>query len=373
MVNVKIFNNDCIEVMKSFSDSTIDAIITDPPYGLSDIKPAEVNSILSKWASGERSYIPNKKGFLNNDWDSFVPPPSVWDECFRVLKPGGYAAVFSSTRNQDLMCLSLRLAGFEVRDCLAWVYATGMPKSSSISKGLEKAGLDNTGFEGYGSALKPGYEPIILVRKPVEKTLYNNVDKYSTGGINIDDCRIYPKVNDEIDKTQQGRFPANIMFDKESAVILDKQSGHSKGRPAKATLNGGVSGSKKVASNTPFLPGIATTGYTDEGGASRFFHVFSYHKKTPSIEKPFIVEEDGSKTTHPTVKPLSLMKWLVELLSPPNSPIILDPFSGSGSTLEACILSNKDCIGIELSDKYTRLIEKRLEKHEDDNIIEYVR
>lgn len=251
--SVQVYLGDCLEVLKEFPDNSVDSVVTDPPYGLSKTDSGHVTESLKNWVGGDRSFVPHKRGgFMSMEWDNFVPPPAVWDEVFRVLKPGGHALVFAGARTHDLMGISCRLAGFEVRDEIAWIYGQGFPKNQDISKAIDKAagvtrtevigikpGHENfTGRDGYksvksdggalsgdggfarpwmedpekseayhhkfapatseaerwdgwGTALKPAIEPILLLRKPLsEKTVAANVIKHGTGGLNIDDSRI---------------------------------------------------------------------------------------------------------------------------------------------------------------------------------------
>ena len=134
-----IHNGDCIETMKAMPPESVDAIVCDPPYGLSNTTPAQVADTITKWAGGDRGHVPTGRGFMGKSWDAFVPPPAVWDECMRVLKPGGHMVVFAGSRTQDLMGLSIRLAGFEMRDSLAWLYGSGFPKSMNVGKAIDKA------------------------------------------------------------------------------------------------------------------------------------------------------------------------------------------------------------------------------------------
>ena len=203
---MNIINGDCLEELKKLEDNSVDAVITDPPYGLSNTKPQQVADVLKAWVTGDTVSVPAKRGgFMGKDWDSFVPPPAVWEECIRVLKPGGHMAVFAGARTQDLMGLSIRLAGFEIRDTLGWVYGSGFPKSQNIARQLDKTlGEDvpigksfntagggdresefaNNGrseahkqwspmsdaakqWDGWGTALKPAIEPILLAQKPL--------------------------------------------------------------------------------------------------------------------------------------------------------------------------------------------------------------
>src|SRR5699024_8811683 len=136
---MNIIHGDCLEELKKLEDNSVDAVVTDPPYGLSNTKPQQVADVLKAWVTGDTVSVPAKRGgFMGKDWGSFVPPPAVWEECMRVLKPGGHMAVFAGARTQDLMGLSIRLAGFEIRDTLGWVYGSGFPKSMDISKAIDK-------------------------------------------------------------------------------------------------------------------------------------------------------------------------------------------------------------------------------------------
>jgi DNA modification methylase len=244
-----VYHGNCLDELKNLADNSVDAIVTDPPYGLGDSNPDYIMSALKMWIDGDRAHIPAGKGFMGKQWDAFVPPPAVWDECFRVLKPGGYILVFAGSRTQDLMGLSVRMAGFEIRDSLSWVYAQGFPKSLDIGKALEKAGNTEAAeqWSGWGTALKPAVEPIIMGRKPLsEKNVSLNVLKWGTGGINIDQSRIgtqtmgggtMPDLRDvgakskeaigidklsfgqvsgadriEYDNFKTGRFPANLLL-----------------------------------------------------------------------------------------------------------------------------------------------------------------
>lgn len=376
---MKLYHGDCLEELKKIPDNSVDSIVTDPPYGLSNTKPAQVADVLRSWISGDTNVVPAKRGgFMGKDWDSFVPPPAVWEECYRVLKPGGHMAVFAGTRTQDLMGLSIRLAGFEIREQLNWIYGTGFPKSMDVSKAIDKAagaerevlserpayGIGGKGilnghsegatakvtapatdeakkWEGWGTALKPATEPIVLARKPLEGTVANNVLTYGTGGLNIDACRVGDDVRPKgastgevlsenssmsgpntartVVGTVTGRFPANVLLDEHAAEAMDEQK-----------------------------------------GTSSFFPVFKYQAKAPKKERPVIEKEDGTKVQHPTVKPVALMEWLVTLVTPANG-VVLDPFAGSGTTLQAALNEGFDPIGVEQDVDYIQLINKRLD------------
>jgi len=221
----RLMLGDCLGSLKSLADNSIDSLVTDPPYGLS--KQPDIAEVMSHWLNGD-SYKHKHKGFMGKSWDSFVPNPEYWREVYRVLKPGGHGLVFAGTRTVDLMTISLRFAGFEIRDQICWLYGSGFPKSANVSKAIDKAagaerkvgklkykggtqlGMINDDswkpkdvyetkpatqaakqWDGWGTALKPAHEPIILVRKPIsEKNIAANVLKWSTGALNIDVSRI---------------------------------------------------------------------------------------------------------------------------------------------------------------------------------------
>lgn len=233
---MQIINSDCLSALRDLPDASVDAVVTDPPYGLSNTSPDKVADTICHWVNGNREFIPQGKGFMGKAWDAFVPPVAVWDECLRVLKPGGHMAVFAGTRTQDLMGLAIRLAGFEIRDSVAWLYGSGFPKSLNISKAMDRAAgklapegqrftvagyshnpekilhtAPSQGYtppapvtdeaaqwQGWGTALKPGHEPIIIARKPFKGTVAQNVLEHGTGGLNIDATRTLVNSDDPL-------------------------------------------------------------------------------------------------------------------------------------------------------------------------------
>lgn len=391
-MSVDVRHGDCLTILRDMPDNSVDSVVTDPPYGLSNTKPAQVADVLAAWVTGGTEAVPAKNGgFMGKDWDSFVPPPAVWAECLRVLKPGGHMAVFAGSRTQDLMGLSIRLAGFEIRDTLGWIYGSGFPKSLDVSKAIDKAagaerevvGPVDTApatpeakqWDGWGTALKPAIEPIILARKPLDGTVAANVLEWGVGGLNIDACRVEtdedrsrpPRAQNQIygggkgtnltpsESDPAGRFPANVLLDPEAAAAMDQQSGVLKS--GVGTIGAGK-GSADNASSIASTGKIASS-YGDSGGASRFFPVFKYQAKAPKRERPVIEHEDGTRVQHPTVKPLALMEWLVTLITPPGGTV-LDPFAGTGTTLQAARDKGFAAIGVEQDADYIRLIEARL-------------
>ena len=406
-----ILNGDCLDELRSIADASVDSVVTDPPYGLSNTKPAQVAETITRWASGERDYLPGGRGFMGKEWDGFVPPPAVWDECMRILKPGGHMLVFAGPRTQDLMGLSIRLAGFDIRDSVAWLYGTGFPKGQSISKAIDKqagatrqvvgtskgAGSSNTEslgefrpeydttvpsteeaakWEGWNTSLKPAHEPIIMARKPFSGTVASNVVEHGTGALNIDGCRVPTdedrrrnakggenglngestfKIRDRRAEDQpmtEGRWPANVVLEESTAEIVDSQSGYSKDGVAVNRNRIGDGSNYDASSYRITKPSREDQGYGGEGGASRFFYV----AKAPKGERPKV---DG--VAHPTVKPLALMRWLVRLVTPEGG-VVLDPFAGSGATVEAALLEGMSPIGIEREADYVPLIQARIER-----------
>lgn len=327
----RIILGDCLEVMKTFPDNHFSAVVTDPPYGLS---------------------------FMGKGWDHAVPQVSYWEEAFRISKPGSFLISMGGTRTFHRLCCAIEDAGWEIRDCISWIYGSGFPKSHN-----------NFGISGYGTALKPAWEPCIVAMKPCDGTFKHNAEKWGQAGINIDGCRIetteslarpYGGDNDVYGEFKmprgtitgtalKGRWPTNVIFDEEAGRMLDEQSGTTKSsnkqRNNAPSLNTCMSGA-----NT----GHVSYGHSDFGGASRFF----YCAKTSSRERNEGLGD--KKSTHPTVKPLKLMEYLIRLVMPPSNGILLDPFAGSGSTILAAKRLGFDAIGIEKQEEYCEIARARI-------------
>ena len=383
-----LMNADCLEAMKKMPDNCIDAIVTDPPYGLS---------------------------FMGKDWDHGVPGVEFWKEALRVAKPGAHLLSFGGTRTFHRIACAIEDAGWEVRDCIMWLYGSGFPKSMDISKAIDKkfgqerekfpnplankqtsqkgtlAHGDREGnsyispipvsdeakkWNGWGTCLKPAYEPIIMARKPVEGTIVDNVLKHGTGGINIDECRIpfeseadrkstgmdrihtskvgalAGKVENDHERTTfmprqtNGRFPANIIHDGSNEVV----------ELFPDNVKGGTWNNTKGARH--FENNGKPTEYTNKGSdnsvgsAARFFYCAKASKK-----------ERGEGNVHPTVKPIALMEYLVKLVAPKNA-IVLDPFMGSGTTGVAAVNLGRGFVGIEKEKEYFDIAERRIENAE---------
>ncbi len=421
---------DCLDVLRELPDNSIDSVVTDPPYGLS--KEPNIEEVLTKWLAGE-DYEHRGGGFMGKTWDSFVPGPAIWREVCRVLKPGGHALVFAGTRTQDLMTISLRLAGFEIRDVIEWLYFSGFPKSLDVGKAFDKragaereiigkgkyynrqpnglASCNVTGFsseigkrhgsngyitapatplakkwDGWGTALKPAHEPIIVARKPLIGTVTENVERWGTGAINIDGCRIAYEEGYNGDKARAKYVGNNENNDSVTANFGVKEIKTSRpealdlGRfPANCiTLDGDTFYSKYFNITPPELSKKASKKdrnsdwqgeeITLEGMPPK--HVFGDGLNSATKVRKIGDEEavkDGKlpkgrtlrTNHHPTVKPTDLMAWLIRLITPPNG-IVLDPFAGSGSTLVAAKREGFQYIGIEREAEYVEIAKARV-------------
>jgi site-specific DNA-methyltransferase (adenine-specific) len=345
--NVRLFSGDCLDVIPTLDSDSIDSCVTDPPYGLS---------------------------FMGKNWDHGVPGVAFWKEVYRVLKPGAHLVAFGGTRTNHRMVSAIEDAGFEIRDSLMWVYGTGFPKSHDVSKGIDKAAVARSvtdaarQWEGWGTALKPAFEPIVLARKPLsEKTVAANVLRWGTGALNIGACRvgttrgvpaslsknktpndIYGEYGGGAEKEldpNMGRWPANVVHDGSDEVVgafpnLGKSSGGMK--PGFSKKDGW-----SRPSHANWKPSASQGGFGDSGSAARFF----YSAKASRADR------NGSK--HPTVKPIALMQWLARLTTPPGGTV-LDPFAGSGTTGAACEREGFHCILIEKEVEYQNDIRNRL-------------
>lgn len=322
-----IINLDCLLGMRTcLADNSIDAVVTDPPYGLS--KEPDMMEVMKHWMNGD-DYVHTGGGFMGKSWDSFVPGPSIWKEVFRVLKPGGHLLAFFGSRTYDLGTLAIRLAGFEIRDQIMWVYGSGFPKSLDVSKAIDKAagaereilgsesnfGVSKASdgkqaygdyagtwnitapatdeakqWAGWGTALKPAHEPICVARKPLSGTVAENVLTHSTGALNIDGCRVptdeqikggsgglLSHQRDNIDYPQndwqpseQGRWPANFVHDGSDEVL----SSFPDTAPSKASMRGvGLTGKENKVYGKGDPTFNTMRGINDRGGsASRFFY-----------------------------------------------------------------------------------------------------
>lgn len=370
---------DCIDQLKTLPDNSVDSVVTDPPYHLQSIvkRFGKPGSAPAKDKDG--LFKRQSKGFMGKEWDGgdIAFRTEVWEECLRVLKPGGHLLAFSASRNYHRMAVAIEDAGFEIRDQMMWIYGSGFPKSHNIGKAVDKKlGNDrevvgenpnhrtssalyelgfqdgkgdgqitkgNSEWEGWGTALKPAHEPIVMARKPLsEKTIVDNVLEWGTGGINVDESRITyqqsemnkidfdrPRVRESVNEdwvlkqahdytdpsyteyNQEGRFPANVLLSEEAAEDLDQH----------------------------------------QDNTSRYFYVVKPSKK----EKTKGLEGN----THPTVKPIKLMEYLIKMVTPKGG-VVIDPFMGSGSTGIAALTNGFDFIGIEMEQEYMDIAQQRI-------------
>ena len=333
----RIICGDCLEVMASMPESSVDSIVTDPPYGLS---------------------------FMGKDWDHGVPGEAFWREALRVAKPGAHLLAFGGTRTHHRLMCAIEDAGWEIRDCLGWLYGSGFPKSLDVSKAIDKqagaerevvgvagksgsnrncmAGGDFTGeylesrpttpeavrWQGWGTALKPAWEPIVMARKPLIGTVARNVLEHGTGALNIDGCRV--ETEEELGHNNSPRTNGTSYIVQRKTMRIDNSAG--KGRfPANIIHDG----SDEVEAVFP-------------KDTSRFFYCA---KASPS--------ERGEGNNHPTVKPQALMQYLCRLVTPPGG-VVLDPFAGSGSTLLAALKEGFCFIGIEKEENYCEIARRRV-------------
>ena len=378
-----LYHGDCLEVLRTLPDCSVDSIVTDPPYGLS---------------------------FMGKKWDYDVPSVEIWAECLRVLKPGGHLLAFAGTRTQHRMAVRIEDAGFEIRDMIAWVYGSGFPKSLDVSKAIDKAAgaerevvgvAGKSGsvrksmagdfkggeymetapateaaqqWDGWGTALKPALEPITVARKPLIGTVAENVLTHGTGAINVDGCRVEtdPNIDDPrlggngawttskqqsgdtvslprgtVKSSPLGRWPANLIHDG-SQMVLDlfpeSNSARANGNP-----NNPKRGTNHTATSYGQGDGKVTHDYRDTGSAARFFYCAKTAKK-----------DRGEANNHPTVKPTDLMRYLCRLVTQPGGTV-LDPFMGSGSTGKAAKREDFGFIGIERDAAYFEIAKARIE------------
>jgi site-specific DNA-methyltransferase (adenine-specific) len=437
----RVFHGDCREVLEGLPDNSVDSIVTDPPYEL---------------------------GFMGKRWDSsgIAYDVTVWAECLRVLKPGGHILAFGGSRTWHRLAVAVEDAGFELRDSIAWIYGSGFPKSLDVSKAIDKkagvereilpqgstkcpdypepcSGHDETGrfsatvhalpsapssseakeWEGWGTALKPAHEPVVVGRKPLVGTVAENVLLWGVGGLNIDGSRIassdslyrassvalsdsdrhrgYDRpwkhdadsVKSANARTQEnsakadvlGRWPANVIFDEVTAGLLDEQSGVSVSKSAERGLRVSSQAGGLAGESPNYKAGTdGVRGHNDTGGASRFFYVAKASKRDRNegleelnaVSAGEMVERvegsagmnspragagrtSGAQNFHPTVKPTALMRYLIKLVTPAGGTV-LDPFTGSGSTGKAALLDGFSFVGVELTEEYLPIIEGRL-------------
>jgi len=404
-----IYTGDCLEVLATLPENSVDTCITDPPYEL---------------------------GFMGKKWDSsgIAFQPETWQAVYRVLKPGAILLAFGGTRTYHRMVCAIEDAGFEIRDTIAWVYGSGFPKSYDIGKGIDKqAGAErevvgkyqspentsggkgrkfcfggqpldglpnvtkgNSGWDGWGTALKPAFEPIVVAMKPVDGTFVNNALTWGVAGLWIDGGRVGTeggttrseqapyaesgwRTGHKVIDIHTGRFPANLIHDGSDEVLECFPETHPAGNKVPSPADKGIFGVGRTAFRDT---------YGDDGrSAARFFYCAKASRsernaglegmeereikgavgmKTVTAAKwgdpdePVYERNTKAKNHHPTVKPIELMRYLVRLTKTPTGGIVLDPFMGSGTTGIACELEGREFIGIEREAEYVEIAEKRI-------------
>jgi DNA modification methylase len=432
--DVQLYRGDCVEVMRTFAGNSVDAIVTDPPYGLEFMgkewdaplkMPGHASGLLRSGPGAKSESYRQMQGEPMRAFQAWCEAWAV--EALRVLRPGGHLLAFGGTRTYHRLTTAIEDAGFEIRDCLNWVYGSGFPKSLDVSKAIDReAGVERekvqpgnppayqrsignhrpwmddpdhkidsnepatpeaAAWQGWGTALKPAHEPIVLARKPLaERTVARQVLATGTGALNVDGTRVgttvetWPssrsygskakKFNSYAEQeaetqatgdTPAGRWPPNLLLTHDvdcaeggacvplcPVAELDRQSGHLTSGSRTAGEYGGIGAGPLYGQG-----GITRLGAIegDAGGASRFFPTFRYCAKADTTQR------DGA--THPTVKPLALMRWLVKLMTPPGGTV-LDPFAGSGTTLLAARNEGFKSIGIERELEYCEMAAHRL-------------
>lgn len=374
-----IHHGDCLEVLRSLPDCSVDSVVSDPPYGLS---------------------------FMGKKWDYDVPSVEVWQECLRVLKPGGHLLAFAGTRTQHRMAVRIEDAGFEIRDMIAWVYGSGFPKSLDVSKAIDKAAgaerevvgtklglpgyslaastggnlyegsFGGTGnpakecaitapateaarqWQGWGTALKPALEPITLARKPLEGTVAENVLKWHTGAVNVDGCRVEANDNYTENAVTQGISTARTSYDPRQTRRTFKPS--TAGRWPANLIHDGSEEVTELLNDAARFFYCAKASKKDRDEGLELFDVKSHpgeycianHNGQPRKHQP-------RANIHPTVKPTDLMRYLCRLVTCPGG-VVLDPFTGSGSTGKAAVLEGFRFIGIEREAEYVQIARARI-------------
>jgi DNA modification methylase len=330
MKQYKLIHGDCLKKLAKLPDNSVDAIVTDPPYGIS---------------------------FLNAAWDYSVPQVPVWEQCLRVLKPGGRLLCFSGSRTYHRVVINIEDAGFEIIDQILWVYGGGFPKNFNVSRLLKESNADlalREKYKGYGTALRPAHEPIALARKPLTQSIVDTVTEHGTGVINIGACKI-PVANGE------DRWPTNFILNHHPECKVGKKFN-------KCHIDCVVKSMEKQSPGASSFFYCAKVNRNERDAGLAHMPDLSIERTGNVINLKENLTASGKirnvtptvKNNHPTVKPVRLMTYLCRLITPPNG-IVLDPFMGSGSTGKAAMLEGFRFIGIELDETYYNIARERIQ------------
>jgi len=436
-----VYNGDCLEVMDTIDKCSVDSVVTDPPYHLTSIvqRFGKEGSAPAQFGT-DGAFARASKGFMGKEWDGgdIAFQANTWRKCYELLKPGGHLIAFSGSRTYHRMACAIEDAGFEIRDQCIWLYGSGFPKSHNIGREIDKkqgndrevvgevrAGKNALGqdsgwnkhnnrtqievtkgsseWEGWGTALKPAHEPMVLARKPLsDKSVADNVMQHGTGAINIDACRVGGQSEDTerkkvvrkarttdgvwtddnsgmksegsefADADPRGRWPSNVMHDGSEQIqqIFPETTSTEVSRQR---THKGIWTAGELAEDEQFMP-----AYGDQGNASRYFYCaktskdernsglhgrhqgqYSSDGRAKEIENAYQRNKSVSANTHPTVKPVELMRYLVRLITPKGG-VILDPFMGSGSTGMGAREEDFSFIGIEKESEYYEIAKARI-------------
>ena len=348
-----LYNADCLNILQKLIDDgvQVDSVVTDPPYHLQSIvdrfgktsvdDDTYTSEKVRNGADGYSRLI--RTGFMGQEWDGgdIAFRKETWELALKLMKPGGHLLAFSASRNYHKMAVAIEDAGFEIRDQLMWLYGTGFPKSLNLG-------------DGWGTALKPAHEPIVMARKLIEGTNKNNKEKYGTGGINIDGCRIEGDTNLKTRVRKAGsEFGQNSGWNDHKNV--DTIYDPSKGRFPANVIHDGL---KEDWARYFYCPKVSKSE-RNQGLIEFDDKQYSHDGRKKSIENPYQRNKSISKNSHPTVKPVELMKYLCRLVTPKGGTV-LDPFMGSGSTGMAAKDEGFEFIGIEREKEYFQIAEKRI-------------
>ena len=316
-MDYSIINDDNVAYLTQLPDNSIDAVITDPPYGIE---------------------------FLGKDWDTNTGAVQCWQQCLRVLKPGGYLLAFSAARTYHQLASNIEQSGFQIRDQIMWLYATGFPKAQSIK-----------GHPGWKTQLKPAHEPIVMARKPVKGAQYKNVDTWGVGALNIDATRI---PTDDV-RSGGANGMSRLTFGEGDTSNEDSFKSYTPSDEGRFPTNviGEVEGYQKYFYSPKVTRQERNIG-CEERQAKPLFE--ARHQDAKALGSWADKRDQTHKNNHPTVKPVALMRYLIQLVTPANSHV-LDPFCGSGSTGMAATELGHKFTGIELDANYCDIALRRIE------------